>query len=168
MSQSNQHRIFRPDNLLNIKARRSDMSVAEMMAKSHQVMADIAKDYPQWLRSDLKALVTANKKLRAEPHNGAGKPDLFRIAHDIRGQAPGFGYALAGDISASLCQYLERTERFEAAELHIVGAHIKAIRACVLQSLKGDGGATGQELMAELTALIQRNARPKTASSKRQ
>jgi len=157
MSLSNEHRIFRPANPLSIKARRSDLTIAEMMAKSHQVMADLAKDYPQWLRSDLEALAAANKRLRAEPHNCAGKPDIFRIAHDIRGQAPGFGYALAGDISASLCQYLERTERFEAAELHIVEAHIKAIRACVLQSLKGDGGAVGQELLAELAALIQRN-----------
>lgn len=65
MSLSSQHRIIRPANRLHIKARFSDLSVSQMMAKAHRVMAVIAQSYSQCLRADLEALAAVQKKLQA-------------------------------------------------------------------------------------------------------
>ena len=99
------------------------------------------------------------KLLRAELDNDAHRNDLFRISHDIRGQAASFGYDLASDIATSLCRYLERHEhheRLQEPQLKVIDAHISAIRAYLRQSLQGNGGVIGQELMAELSSLVAR------------
>ncbi|MBT6911185.1 MAG: hypothetical protein HOA21_08540, partial [Rhodospirillaceae bacterium] len=49
MNSSEQHRIIRPANRLQIKARLSDLTVTQMMAKAHEVMATIAQGYSKWL-----------------------------------------------------------------------------------------------------------------------
>lgn len=156
MSLSSQHRIIRPANRLHIKARFSDLSVSQMMAKAHRVMAVIAQSYSQCLRADLEALAAVQKKLQAQPNGAGNKAELFRISHDIRGQAASFGYDMASHVGTSLCQYLERQDYLGANQLKVVDAHINAIRAYLRQFLKGDGGAVGQAIMVELEALIQR------------
>ena len=106
MNSSEQHRIIRPANRLQIKARLSDLTVTQMMAKAHEVMATIAQGYSKWLLADLKALIKAHDGLRQNPNDADVKAELFRIAHDVRGQAASFGYDLASEMGASLCHYL--------------------------------------------------------------
>ena len=156
MSVSSQHRIIRPANRLRVKVRLSDLTVSELMAKANRVMAAIAKSYPKWLQADLHALTAAYQKLRLAPQDPAARAELFRIAHEIRGQAAGFGYGLAGEAGGSLCYCLNRRETFSEVDLQVIEAHIDAISVCLKQSLKGDGGSVGRELSAELSALIER------------
>ena len=80
------------------------------MAKAHRVMAVIAQSYSQWLRADLEALAAVQKKLQAQLNGAGNKAELFRISHDIRGQAASFGYDMASHVGTSLCQYLERQD----------------------------------------------------------
>ena len=121
MSIASQHKIIRPANRLHVKARISDLSVSQMMANAHRVMAVIAQSYSQWLRADLEGLMRSYKLLRAELDNDADRDahrkDLFRISHDIRGQAASFDYDLASDIATSLCGYLERHEKMKEVQL---------------------------------------------------
>ena len=151
-----QHRIIKPENRLQSKMRLSKLSVSELMAKANAVMAAIAASYPEWLQKDLEKLIAAHERLREDPLDEAARSELFRTAHDIRGQAAGFGYDLASHAGGSLCQCLRQRPGLSTADLHVVDAHINIIRACLGQSLKGDGGAIGQELVAELNILIER------------
>jgi|APSaa5957512535_1039671.scaffolds.fasta_scaffold255020_1 chemotaxis protein histidine kinase CheA len=153
MSLSSQYRPIRPVNRLHGKAQFSEFSVPQMMAKAHRAMEAIAKNYSQWLQADLELLTAAQMNLRAAPHDPVHKSELFQIAHDIRGQAAGFGYELAGELATSLCRYLERTDHMGSVQLKVIAAHIDAIRAYVAQASSGDGGAVGRELLARLTAL---------------
>ncbi|MDP6874617.1 MAG: Hpt domain-containing protein [Alphaproteobacteria bacterium] len=153
---SSQHRIIRPANRLQVKMRLSDLTVSELMAKANQVMAAMAKSYPKWLQADLEDLAAAYRKLCEVPQDQAVKAELFRISHDIKGQAAGFGYDLAGEVGGSLCYCLNRRETISEVDLQVIEAHIDAFTACVKQSLKGDGGTIGRELSAELSALIER------------
>lgn len=156
MSVSSQHRIIRPANRLQVKVLLSDLTVSELMAKANRVMAAIARSYPKWLQADLQALTAAYQKLRQMPQDPAAKAELFRLAHDIRGQAAGFGYDLASEVGGSLCHCLNRHETFSEVDLQVIEAHIDAISVCLKKSLNGDGGAVGRELSAELSALIER------------
>ncbi|MDE0945118.1 MAG: hypothetical protein OSB58_22200 [Alphaproteobacteria bacterium] len=156
MTAPDQYRVIRPANRLFIKARLSDLTVTQMMSKAHKVMAAIAEGYSKWLQADSKALIKALDGLRENSNDPERKAELFRVAHDIRGQAAGFGYNLASDMGASLCQYLEQRDTLSAKDLHVIASHIDIIRACLSQSLKGDGGTIGQELRDELSGLIER------------
>ncbi len=151
-----QPRVFQPENRLQVKTRVSDLTVEQLMAKANKIMAAMAENYPKWLRKDLEKLIAAHEKLVADPCDEASRADLFRTAHDIRGQAAGFGYDLASHAGGSLCQCLRQRPVLSAADLHVIDAHINIIRACLGQSLKGDGGAIGQELLTELNILIER------------
>lgn len=154
MSLSSQHRIIRPAKRLHFKARDSDLSVSQTMAKAHRVMAAIAKIYAQWLSADLEALSAIQENLHAAPNDAGGKRELFRIAHEIKGQAGGFGYRPVGEIAASLCQYLEKIETLGSVQMKIIDAHIDAMRAYLERS--GEGGAGDRGTVARLAVMITR------------
>jgi hypothetical protein len=160
---SNQHRIIRPAKRLHFKARNSDLSVSQTMAKAHRVMAAIAKNHGQWLSADLEALSAIQKKLHAAPSDAGGKSKLFHIAHEIQDQAGSFGYGPVGEIGASLCQYLEKTEKLGSVQMKVIDAHIDAMRANLARSSAGGGG--GRVIMAPLAAMITRARAPRSSAA---
>ncbi|MDO8422202.1 MAG: hypothetical protein Q7S99_08575 [Parvibaculum sp.] len=56
-------------------------------------------------------------------------------------------------IGASLCDYIRSGERQNADELNIVHAHIKILKMVGDNDIAGDGGETGERIVAKLAAL---------------
>lgn len=80
-----------------------------------------------------------------------GSPDaLFRAAHDIKGQAPLFGYGLVAAIATILAELTRGHERFDPSRRAGVQAHVEALETLVANDIKGGGGDLGRALLAEL------------------
>jgi CheY-like chemotaxis protein len=84
---------------------------------------------------------------------------LRKKAHDIKGQAGSFGYRLATDIAQSLVRVVipilddfDRRDDRPVALRILLSAHVEALKVVSSQRIKGDGGAEGRELLAELDA----------------
>lgn len=81
----------------------------------------------------------------------AGSPDaLFRTAHDIKGQAPLFGYGLVAAIATALAEITRGHKTFDPTRRAGVQAHVEALETLVANDIKGGGGDLGRALMAEL------------------
>ncbi len=123
--------------------------------KAMAVLEDLAKEYSIWVLQDLSALEGSYAQACASAGDVRAKiirENLFRIAHDMKGQGATFDYELVTDIGNHLCRYIERQETFDDIQMQQIEAHIKALRQIIEHHLTGDGGDEGQALKAVVEA----------------
>ena len=85
--------------------------------------------------------------------------EISRVFRDLEMQGSALGYSLVGDICASLCSYVENLDAPEDLAGKIVGAHTDALRSAVGNSIDGDGGQVGRDLVESLNQLVAKSTR---------
>ena len=68
----------------------------------------------------------------------ATREELFRAAHDIKGDAATFGYPSAGAAAESLCRIIEHAPDLDEVPSDLIAHHINAIQAIVRERTKLD------------------------------
>src|SRR5207245_9935479 len=76
--------------------------------------------------------------------------ELFRAAHDIKGDAATFGYPSAGAAAESLCRIVEHAPELDKVPSDLIAHHINAIQAIVRERTKLDTAAMAGELSLQL------------------
>lgn len=123
------------------------------LEQANAAIAALAKEYPIWAARDI---VKMNQALQdARTVSGAERDrlirkELFKIAHNAKGQGATFGYPLITQIGEHLCRYIERIPEFQNDEILIIRDHVNAMDTILKEKLTGDGGETGQELLNQL------------------
>lgn len=128
-------------------------SIAAAMARAEDAVAELAADYTVWALDDVKRAEDAFALFKSEPgQRKAHLENLYRAAHDMKGQGGSFGFPLVTKIGHSLCRYLKGGEMGDA-NLPVIQAHISALRLIVEKAIKGEGGPAGARLIAKLESL---------------
>jgi HPt (histidine-containing phosphotransfer) domain-containing protein len=76
--------------------------------------------------------------------------ELFRAAHDIKGDAATFGYPSAGAAAESLCRIIEHAPDLDKVPSDLIAHHINAIQAIVRERTKLDTVSMASELSRKL------------------
>jgi len=79
--------------------------------------------------------------------------EMFRIAHDMKGQGETFGYPLLSEIGGSLCHFTQDRRNASGGEMVVLRAHADAARRVLELRLAGDGGLAGRRIMRDLRAV---------------
>jgi hypothetical protein len=80
---------------------------------------------------------------------------VFRVFHDIQGQAAVFNYALLASVATKFCAYWRPIKSSPAPHnIPVARAHLVAARFILDRRLEGCGGPTGPSIMAKLDAMI--------------
>jgi HPt (histidine-containing phosphotransfer) domain-containing protein len=79
--------------------------------------------------------------------------ELFRAAHDIKGEAATFGYAEAAAVAESLCRLLEHTPDMTRIPMALVEQHVDAVRAIAREHTRADLAAVAGELTQQLRSV---------------
>ncbi len=123
----------------------------DALARAEAALARLASDYLSWAEADCAALRACLAEIAAHPADAAdGLWRLFRIAHDMKGQAGTFNFPLITDVAGRLCRTIEAAPEPDAAGLARLGAHIEALAEIILDRLGGDGGDRGRKILARL------------------
>jgi HPt (histidine-containing phosphotransfer) domain-containing protein len=64
--------------------------------------------------------------------------ELFRAAHDIKGEAATFGYPAVVGAAESLCRLVEHTPDMSRIPLKLVEQHVDAVRAIAREHARSD------------------------------
>lgn len=124
----------------------------EVLAAAEQEILSRAGDYATWISAEVEEMGRRVERLPREPD---AVPDLLarvnRAAHEMRGQGGIFGYPLITLIAKSLYEATRGGgQTVTETEHRLFKAHVDAIRAVMNGRISGDGGATGQQLLASL------------------
>lgn len=116
------------------------------------------------LKNDWLAQIDADLQMASDLIETMTQPDLssiketsdavFRVFHDLQGQAAVFNYALLAGVAAKFCAYWRPIKSVPTPQdIPVARAHVVAARFILDRRLEGDGGQTGPSIMAKLDAL---------------
>lgn len=146
--------IFMPPNLLKAKLGGTitglDMTAVK---RAEAAMETLKSEFSDWIAKDITRLGEAYNAFR-DACNDYTVDDLFRAAHDLKGQATTFEYPLIARIAASLCKLIDELKSPDAVAAPLVEAHVNAMRVVFRDQIKTTSNVTALTLVEELEAHV--------------
>jgi chemotaxis protein histidine kinase CheA len=145
------HRVItQPNPLRNVLRRVAEIDLDDPVARAEKALAGLSGEFKNWMTIESDRLATAHAAILQEGFTEAACEELFRAAHDVKGDAATFGYPSAGAAADSLCRIIEHAPDLEKVPSELIKHHINAIQAIVRDRTKLDTVSTATELSRQL------------------
>src|ERR1700742_2257704 len=144
------HVITQPNPLRKVLRRVDEKDVDDPVARAEAALAGLSGEFKDWMLAEADRLVAAHAAILK---NGFGKDangELFRAAHDIKGDAATFGFPAAAATAESLCRIIEHAPELEKVPSELIAHHINAIQAIVNNHTRLDSTKVAAELSRKL------------------
>jgi len=141
---------FAPPSDLSRKAKRraSKAGDPDPVAAAEAALARMAGNFDGWMSEESQRLAELWTAADLTDYEAAQREELYRAAHDIKGQAATMGFPIAGRIAASLCRLLDGVEEVERLPRELVRQHVQSVRAVIVENAREDTSETAR-LLAE-------------------
>jgi HPt (histidine-containing phosphotransfer) domain-containing protein len=144
------HVITQPNPLRKVLRRVSETNLDDPVARAEKALAGLSGDFKNWMSIEADRLSAAHAAIRKDGFTKFTREELFRAAHDIKGDAATFGYPSAGAAAESLCRIIEHAPDFDEVARNLIAHHINAIQAIVRERTKLDTVSMASELSRKL------------------
>jgi HPt (histidine-containing phosphotransfer) domain-containing protein len=142
--------ITQPNPLRKVLRRVADKDLDDPVARAEKALARLSGEFKNWMDSETGRLAKAHAAILTHGFTSATREELFRAAHDIKGDAATFGFPSAAAAAESLCRIIEHAPDLDAVPSDLITHHINAIQAIVKERTKLDTVATAHELSRQL------------------
>ncbi|WP_407175309.1 Hpt domain-containing protein [Bradyrhizobium sp. STM 3562] len=145
------HHVITPPNPLRSVLRHVDgKSGDDPVARAERALAGLSGEFKGWMVVETERLLAAYAAVRNQGFTDAASEELFRAAHDIKGDAATFGFPSAAATADSLCRIIEHAPDLEKVPPELIEHHVNAIQAIVHEHTKFDTVAVSSELSRRL------------------
>jgi HPt (histidine-containing phosphotransfer) domain-containing protein len=144
------HVITQPNPLQNVLRRVAEQDLDDPVARAEKALAGLSGEFKNWMGIEADRLSAAHAAILRNGFTKLAREELFRAAHDIKGDAATFGYPSAGAAAESLCRIIEHAPDLERVPPDLIAHHINAIQAIVRERTKLDTVSTASELSRKL------------------
>ena len=128
------------------RARSSALRLARVSARLPPVS--------RWMESECARLDAARHAVAAG-FTDKTRDELFRAAHDIKGEAATFGFPLIEPVAASLCRLIEHSPDVARIPLMLIDQHVDGIIAIVHRNARGNTERKARELARRLSQVTE-------------
>ncbi|HKS20727.1 MAG TPA: Hpt domain-containing protein [Bradyrhizobium sp.] len=147
------HVITQPNPLRRVLRRVPESDLDDPVARAEKALAGLSGEFKNWMAIEADRLSAAHAAILMEGFSNATREELFRAAHDIKGDAATFGYPSAGVAAESLCRIIEHAPELDEVPSDLIAHHINAIQAIVRERTKLDTAAMAGELSRQLRGI---------------
>ena len=145
------HVITQPNPLRKVLRRViAEKDLDDPIARAEEALAGLSGEFKDWMRVEADRLSAAYAAILTEGFSNKASEELFRAAHDIKGDAATFGYPSAAAAAESLCRVIEHAPDLKKVPSELIKHHINAIQAIVRDHTRLDTVATAGELSRKL------------------
>lgn len=109
----------------------------DAIRRAENALKQLSSHFGEWMETEMDRLANARARMRAEGLHPELRREMFRVAHDIRGEAGTLGYPMAGRVAESLAGLLEADE-IAGVPFDLVEHHVDAVRAIVREAARHD------------------------------
>src|SRR5215471_3101681 len=142
--------IFMPPNILKAKVGGSGVLDADAIKRADQALVQLKEEFVGWMAVDVGRLSAARDTYQAQPSSGA-LGVLYRASHDLKGQGTTFDYPLVSRVASSLCRLTDEAAQERDPPIHLIDAHVEAIKIIVRDGIKNaNSSGVAQVLASEL------------------
>jgi HPt (histidine-containing phosphotransfer) domain-containing protein len=142
--------ITQPNPLRTVLRRVADEDLDDPVARAEKALADLSGEFKTWMAIESDRLAAAHAAILNDGFTGAARDELFRAAHDIKGDAATFGFPSAGAAAESLCRIIEHAPDLAKVPSELIAHHINAIEAIVRERTRLDTISVAGELSRRL------------------
>lgn len=147
------HIITQPNPLRSVLRRVAERDLDDPVARAEKALAGLSGEFKNWMTVEADRLSDAHASILRDGFTSVTREELFRAAHDIKGDAATFGFPSAGAAAESLCRIIEHAPDLDEVPSNLIAHHINAIQAIVRQRTKLDTAATAGELSKQLRGI---------------
>jgi len=147
------HVITQPNPLRKVLRRLKEKDLDDPVARAEKALAGLSGEFKNWMTIEADRLSAAHAAVLKNGFTHQNCEELFRAAHDIKGDAATFGYPSAGAAANSLCRIIEHAPELAEVPSNLIAHHINAIQAIVRERTKLDTVGMANELSRQLRGL---------------
>jgi Hpt domain len=144
------HVITQPNPLRNVLRRVAEKDRDDPVARAEKALAGLSGEFKSWMTIETDRLAAAYAAVLKHGFTDVTGAELFRAAHDIKGDGATFGFPSAAVAAESLCRIIEHAPDLDRLPAQLIAHHINAIEAIVRERTKLDTIATANELSRKL------------------
>ena len=144
------HVITQPNPLRKVLRRVAEKDLDDPVARAEAALASMSGEFKNWMGIEADRLSAAHAAILSGGFTNTTRDELFRAAHDIKGDAATFGFPSAGVAADSLCRIIEHAPDLDQVPSDLIALHINAIQAIVRERTKLDTASTANELSRRL------------------
>jgi chemotaxis protein histidine kinase CheA len=145
--------IMQPNPFRRALRRVADDDRDDPVARAEKALAGLSGEFKNWMTIEADRLSAAWDAICSDGFTDATRGELFRAAHDIKGDAATFGFPSAGAAANSLCRIIEHAPELARVPQDLIMHHIDAVQAIVRQRTKLDTVAMASELSRSLRGI---------------
>jgi HPt (histidine-containing phosphotransfer) domain-containing protein len=132
------HVITQPNPLRKVLRRVEEKDLDDPVERAEKALAGLSGEFKNWMTVEADRLSAAHAAVLKSGFTDKNCEELFRAAHDIKGDAATFGYPSAGAAAESLCRIIEHAPELAEVPSNLIAHHINAIQAIVRERTKLD------------------------------
>ena len=144
------HVITQPNPLRRAMKRVDEEDIDDPVARAEQALAGLSGEFNDWMRIECERLAAAHAAILKHGFSADTSGELFRAAHDIKGDAATFGFPTAAAAAESLCRIIEHAPDLERVPPELIAHHINAIQAIVRENATIDNTGMAAALSSKL------------------
>jgi HPt (histidine-containing phosphotransfer) domain-containing protein len=144
------HEVITPDNPLRVFVRDvPNNKKDDPVARAEAALKTLSNQFDDWMIAECDGLTAAWQRAQ-DKLTRKNRDELFRAAHNIKGDATTFGYPAAAAVAGSLCRVIEFSPNVAALPIEIVDHHVRAVIAIVREHTHVNAREIARELSARL------------------
>ena len=147
------HVIKQPNPLRKVLRRVADDDRDDPVARAEKALEGLSSEFNKWMVIEADRLSAAWDAICIDGFDNERRGELFRAAHDIKGDAVTFGFPSAGAAANSLCRIIEHAPDLAKVPSDLIMHHINAVQAIVRQRTRLDTVAMANELSRQLRGI---------------
>jgi len=144
------HEVITPPHPLRLTITQALDAHDDPVARAEAALAQLSTEFAAWMQADCERLETARQAVMREGFTEKTHAELFRAAHDIKGEAATFGYPAVVGAAESLCRLLEHTPDITRIPLALIEQHVDAVLAIAREHVRSDLAAIAATLTQRL------------------
>jgi chemotaxis protein histidine kinase CheA len=144
------HVITQPNPLRKVLRRVAEEDVDDPVGRAEKALAGLSSEFKSWMLTEAERLAAAHLAVLKSNFAPRACEDLFRAAHDIKGDAATFGYPSAGATAESLCRIIEHAPDLAKVPPELLAHHVNAIQAIVHDHTMLDSAVVASQLSRRL------------------
>ena len=144
------HEVITPPNKLRTVLAPALPGDEDPVARAEAALDELSGEFADWMTSECERLEAARQAVKRYGFIKKTHDELFRAAHDIKGEAPTFGFPSVTGVADSLCRLVEHTPDMTRIPIALVDQHVDAVRAIVREHDRPDLAAIAARLTQRL------------------
>ena len=157
------HEVITPPHELRKALANAANQDDDPVARAEAALAQLSGEFADWMHAECERLEAARRQVASLGFTKETQDELFRAAHDIKGEAATFGYPAVGAVAKSLCRLIEHTPDGTRIPLALVEQHVDAVRAIAREYARPDLEAIASSLTQRLNEVTDEFLRAENA-----